>query len=59
MSDLNWKSATKLVKGYAKGKFSPVEVTRACLAQIEKHEPALNAMAEIRAEEALAMAKAS
>lgn len=59
MADLNWKSAAKLVKGYAKGRFSPVEVTKACLAQIEKHEPALNAMVDIRAEEALAMAKAS
>lgn len=59
MADLNWKSATKLVKGYAKGKFSPVEVTKACLAQMEKHEPALNAMVEIRSEEALDAAKAS
>ena len=31
-SALNWMSAAKLVKGYAKSKFSPVEVARACLA---------------------------
>lgn len=59
MTDLNWKSATKLVKGYAKKKFSPVEVAKACFAQIEKHEPQLNAMVEIRHDEALKQAKAS
>lgn len=59
MSALNWKSATKLVKGYAKGKFSPVEVAKACLAQIAKHEPTLNAMCGIHAEEALAAARES
>lgn len=59
MTDLNWKSATKLVKGYAKKKFSPVEVAEACFAQIAKHEPKLNAMVEIRHDEAMAQAKAS
>ncbi len=59
MSDLNWKSAAKLVKGYARKKFSPVEVARACFAQIERHEPALNAMVEIRKGEAMAAALAS
>ena len=59
MSDLHWKSAAKLVKGFAKRKFSPVEAARACLAQIERHEKSLNAMVEIRPEEALAAAKAS
>ena len=59
MSDLNWKSAAKLVKGYAKKKFSPVEVVKACLAQIERHEPALNAMVEIRRAEALDAARLS
>lgn len=59
MAELNWKSATKLIKGYARRKFSPVDVTKACLAQIEKLEPTLNAMVEIRADEALAAAKAS
>ena len=59
MSDLNWKSAAKLVKGYAKRKFSPVDVVKACLAQIERHEPALNAMVEIRRAEALDAARLS
>ena len=59
MSDLNWKSAAKLVKGYAKKRFSPVEVVKACLAQIERHETALNAMVEIRRAEALDAARLS
>ena len=59
MTELNWKSAAKLVKGYAAGKFSPVEVTKACLAQIERHEGALNAMVEIRGDEALTAARLS
>ena len=59
MSDLNWKSAAKLIKGYAKKKFSPVDVAKACFAQIEKHEPALNAMVEVRKAEALEAARAS
>ena len=59
MSELNWKSAAKLIRGFAKKKFSPVEVTKACLAQIERHEPALNAMVEIRGKEALEAARAS
>jgi len=59
MTDLHWKSAAKLVKGYAKRKFSPVEAAKACLAQMERHEKSLNAMVEIRPEEALAAARAS
>ena len=59
MTDLNWKSAAKLMKGFARAKFSPVEATKACLAQIEKHEPAINALCGIHAEEALAAARAS
>ena len=57
--ELNWKSAAKLVKGYAKGKFSPVEVVKACLARIERHDGAVNAVTGNHAEEALAAAKAS
>ena len=59
MTDLHWKSAAKLVKGYAKKKFSPVEVAKACLAQIERHDKQLNAMVAVHADEALAQAKAS
>lgn len=59
MTDLHWKSAAKLVKGYAKKKFSPVEVANACLAQIARHDKQLNAMVAVHADEALAQAKAS
>ncbi len=57
--ELPWKSAAKLAKGYARKKFSPVEVARACLAQIAKHEPALNAMSLVDEKTTLAMARAS
>jgi aspartyl-tRNA(Asn)/glutamyl-tRNA(Gln) amidotransferase subunit A len=56
---LNWLSASALAKGFARGKFSPVEVAKACLAQMAKHEPALNAMSLIDEKTTLAMAKAS
>ena len=59
MTDLHWKSAAKLVKGYAKKKFSPVEVANACLAQIARHDTQLNAMVAVHAEEAMAQARAS
>lgn len=56
---LNWKSAAKLAKGFAKKKFSPVEATKACLAQIAKHDKAVNAVTGDHAEEALAQAAVS
>ncbi len=56
---LNWKTAAKLVKGFARGKYSPVEAAQACLAQIARHEPVLNAMCGVHQEEALAAARAS
>lgn len=56
---LNWLSAKSLAKGFAKGKFSPVEVAKACLAQIEKSESAINAMSLVDAKTTLDMAKAS
>lgn len=59
MTDLHWKSAAKLVKGYARKKFSPVEVAQSCLAQIERHDKSLNAMVQVRPEEALAAARES
>ena len=59
MTELHWKSAAKLVKGYARRKFSPVEVAKGCLAQIERHDKTFNAMVAVRPEEALAQAKAS
>jgi aspartyl-tRNA(Asn)/glutamyl-tRNA(Gln) amidotransferase subunit A len=57
--ELNWKSAAKLVRGYAKKKFSPVEVARACLAQIARHDKAINAMCRVDEAAALAQARAS
>jgi aspartyl-tRNA(Asn)/glutamyl-tRNA(Gln) amidotransferase subunit A len=59
MTELHWKSAAKLVKGYARKKFSPVEVAKSCLAQIERHDKTFNAMVAVRPEEALTQAKAS
>jgi aspartyl-tRNA(Asn)/glutamyl-tRNA(Gln) amidotransferase subunit A len=57
--DLNWLSARKLAKAYGKGKASPVDVAKACLAQMAKHEPAINAMSLIDEKTTLQMAKAS
>jgi aspartyl-tRNA(Asn)/glutamyl-tRNA(Gln) amidotransferase subunit A len=59
MNELNWLSAAELAKGYRKHKFSPVDVARACFAQIARHEPALNAMCLVDEERALKAAKAS
>jgi aspartyl-tRNA(Asn)/glutamyl-tRNA(Gln) amidotransferase subunit A len=58
-NELNWKSAAKLVKSFAKKKISPVEVAEACLAQIARHDGALNAMCGVHAEETLHQARAS
>jgi aspartyl-tRNA(Asn)/glutamyl-tRNA(Gln) amidotransferase subunit A len=42
--ELNWLNAGKLVEGYDSNRFTPVDVARACLAQIKVHEPRINAM---------------
>ncbi|MEJ5999849.1 amidase [Paucibacter soli] len=52
-------SATELVGAYAARQLSPVEVTRAVLAQIERWEPRLHALYALDAEAALAQARAS
>jgi aspartyl-tRNA(Asn)/glutamyl-tRNA(Gln) amidotransferase subunit A len=57
--DLNWMSAAKLAKGYAKGKFSPVEAAKACLDQISRHENAVNAVCHTDRALALSQARAS
>jgi aspartyl-tRNA(Asn)/glutamyl-tRNA(Gln) amidotransferase subunit A len=57
--DLNWRSATKLSKLYARGKASPVEVAKACLAQIARHDRALNAMCFLDEKTTLKQARAS
>ncbi len=60
MSDaLNWKSAAKLARAFAKKKVSPVEVAKACLAQIARHDGAINALCGLHAEEAMQQARAS
>ncbi|WP_119270322.1 amidase [Taklimakanibacter deserti] len=57
--ELNWLSAAKLVKAYRRKKLSPVEVARACLDQIARHDLKLNAMCLVDEKSALKHAKAS
>jgi aspartyl-tRNA(Asn)/glutamyl-tRNA(Gln) amidotransferase subunit A len=59
MTTLHTLSATALAQAYADGSLSPVEVTQAVIAQIERREPELNALYHYRPEEALAQARAS
>ena len=49
----------RLEKGFAKKKFSAVDVAKACLAQIYAHDGALNAMSLVDEKTTLAMAEAS
>ena len=49
MSDLAFLSAVELLEGYRQKAFSPVEVTRACLAHIERAGAALNAFVHVDA----------
>ncbi len=58
-NDLNWMSATKLAKLYAKGKASPVDAAKACLAQISRHDRALNAMCLVDEKATLKQARES
>ncbi len=61
MSDtaLHELGAHALLAGYRAGTFSPVQVTQAVLAQIERWEPHLFATYLLRPEQALAQARAS
>ena len=59
MQELNWLSGAELSKGYARKKFSPADVARACLAQIAKHDGAINAMCHVDEKLALEQAAAS
>ena len=52
-------TAHELLAGYKSRDFSPVEVTQAVLAQIERWEPQLAATYLLRPEAALAQARAS
>ena len=59
VSGLNWKTAADLAAGFAKRDFTPVDVLHACLAQADRHDPAINALVLIDLEGALAQAQAS
>src|SRR5258706_6139231 len=52
-------SATELLGLYRRRELSPVEATRAVLAQIDARNPAINAYCLVRGEESLAAARAS
>jgi aspartyl-tRNA(Asn)/glutamyl-tRNA(Gln) amidotransferase subunit A len=55
--EITWLSAVELAAAIRARKISPVELTRAVLARIEKHNPALNAFVTIAAEEAICSAE--
>src|SRR5436190_5644476 len=57
--ELNWLGAAKLIKGYRKKKFSPVEVAKACLEQMKRHDKAVNALCLVDEQQALKRAKQS
>jgi aspartyl-tRNA(Asn)/glutamyl-tRNA(Gln) amidotransferase subunit A len=58
-NELNWLSASQLIKGYKRGKLSPVEATKAVLKQIASADKSINAMCLVDEGSALAAAKAS
>ncbi len=58
-TDLPFLSLTDLRRLYQQRALSPVEVTRACLEQIERLNPTLNALLTVTAEMALASARAA
>ena len=58
-TDPAFASAVELIEHYRRGRASPVEAVRACLAQIAKHGDALNVFALLDEEGALAAARAS
>jgi aspartyl-tRNA(Asn)/glutamyl-tRNA(Gln) amidotransferase subunit A len=59
LTGLNWLGAAELAKGYGSKRFSPVEVTKACIAQIEALDGQINAMCGVHADEALQSARDS
>ncbi len=59
MQDITRLSATELLGLYRRRELSPVEATRAVLAQIDARNPATNAYCLVRGDEALASARAS
>lgn len=59
MTELTELTAVRLVEGYRKGEFSPVDVTRAALRRAEEIQPAVNAFVRLDADTALAQAAES
>ncbi|MFF8655725.1 amidase [Streptomyces huasconensis] len=59
MSELTDLTAVRLVDGYRKGEFSPVDVVRAALRRAEETQPLVNAFVRIEARAALEQAEAS
>ncbi len=59
MSELHQLSAIELIAGYRSRAFSPLEVTQAVIAHIERWEPRLQATYLYRPEQALEQARAS
>jgi aspartyl-tRNA(Asn)/glutamyl-tRNA(Gln) amidotransferase subunit A len=57
--DLAFLGAAEIVERYRSKSLSPREVLDACLRQIERHDPGLNAMAHVATESARAEAAAS
>ncbi|MER5492929.1 amidase [Streptomyces sp. NPDC002490] len=59
MRQLARLSAVRMLDGYRRGEFSPVEVTEAVLRRCEEVQPALNAFVRLDADRALDAARAS
>ncbi|MDB5413053.1 MAG: putative amidase protein [Rubritepida sp.] len=58
-SELNWLPATEMAALVRRKAVSPVEIVDAVLAQVEAHEPRINAFVMILADEARAAARAA
>ncbi len=59
MSDLHWMTAVAAAKAIAAKELSPVELTSALLARIERLDPKLNAFIRLDGEAAMAAARAA
>src|SRR5258707_8131734 len=59
MSDLHYLSATDALAMFRNRELSPVELVEAVIARAEAVEPAINAFAETRFDEAIAAARAA
>ena len=59
MTELAFLSATDLLSGYRRKAFSPVEVAKAVLAQIERHNGTFNAFCLVDQDATLKDAQAS